>query len=279
MVKIVTDSTADLPLQLANDLDITVVPAYIRFGDDIYRDRIDISDEEFYQRLLSETVHPTTEPPTPEDFADVYHRLSKEADAIISIHISSKLSATYNSALKGKALLENDYPIEVIDSQLVTMGLGLLTTLAASFTKSEHNLQQIVFRVKQSINSIHLLGLFDTLKFLALGGRIGKAKSLLGSVLNIKPMLTMRDGELEPYGQVRSRHDGINKLIDFVTNSTDLQDVAVVHSTTPDDANILVDSLGSIFPKEKIKLTKLGPVLGVHAGPGILFIALRENIT
>lgn len=278
-VKIVTDSTADLPSHLASDLDITVVPAYVRFGTNVYRDRIDISDEEFYRRLSSETEYPTTEPPTPEDFAEVYQRLSKEADAIISIHISSKLSATCNSALKGKALLENYHQIEVIDSQLVTMGLGLLAIDAASFSRSEQSLEQIVSRIKQTINNVHLLGLFDTLKYLALGGRIGKAKALLGSMLNVKPMLTMRNGEIEPYGQVRSRNHGINKLVDFVTNSKDIQDVAVVHSTTPNDAGTLLERLGSVFPKDQIKLTKLGPVLGVHAGPGILFVAIREKIT
>jgi DegV family protein with EDD domain len=277
-VKIVTDSTADLPPQLACELGITVVPAYVYFGNEVYRDRVDISEDEFYQRLLRDPVHPTTEPPTPQDFADVYQKLSQEADEIISIHISSKLSATCNSALRGKELMETECPIEVVDSQLVTMGLGLLTLAAAHAARSGKSLPQVVEEVKQAIPGIHLLGLFDTLKYLALGGRIGKAKALLGSVLNVKPMLTMKDGEVEPAGQVRNRAKGIDGLFDFVKDATDIQDLAIVYSTTPDEAQALAERMGSIFAKEQIRLARLGPALGVHGGPGILFVALRVKV-
>jgi len=277
-IKIVTDSTADLPPQLANELGVTVVPAYLHFGDDVYRDRVDISEDEFYQRLLSDPIHPSTEPPTPQDFADVYQKLSQEADGIISIHISSKLSATYNSALRGKELIETGCPIEVIDSQLVTMGLGLLAIAAAPIAKSGKSLQQVAEEVAQTIPRIYLLGLFDTLKYLALGGRISKAKALLGSVLNVKPILTMKDGELEPVGQVRKRANGIDRLFDFVKNATDIQDLAIVYSTTPDEAETLAERLGSIFTKEQIRLARLGPALGVHGGPGILFVVLRGKL-
>jgi len=157
-IKIVTDSTADLPPQLANELGIIVVPAYVRFGKDIYRDRVEISEDEFYQRLLSDPIHPSTEPPTPQDFADVYQELSQEADGIISIHVSGKLSATCNSALRGKELVDLELPIEVVDSQSVTMGLGLLAIAANSITKSGNSLPQVVAEIKQVIPGIHLLG-------------------------------------------------------------------------------------------------------------------------
>ncbi|MFC2046731.1 DegV family protein [Chloroflexota bacterium] len=277
-IKIVTDSTADLPSQLADESGITVVPAYLHFGDDIYRDRVDISEGEFYQRLLHDPIHPSTEPPTPRDFADVYEKLSREADGIISIHISSKISATYNSAVRGKELVETECPIEVVDSQLVTMGLGLLVMAAAPAANSGKSLSQVVAEVKQTIPSIHLLGLFDTLKYLAQGGRIGKAKALLGSVLNVKPILMMKDGEVEPAGQVRSRTNGMDRLFDFARNATDIQDLAIVYSTTPDEAQTLAERIGSIFTKERIRLARLGPVLGVHGGPGILFVTLRVNV-
>lgn len=276
-VKIVTDSTSDLPPKLAEELGITIVPAYVHFGDEVYHDRVDISEDEFYQRLLSDPIHPSTEPPTPQDFVEVYQKLSQEADGIISIHISSKLSATYNSALRGRELVETDCPIEVVDSQLVTMGLGLLVTAAATTAESGNSLQQVTEEVRQIIPSIHVLGLFDTLKYLALGGRIGKVKALLGSVLAVKPMLTMEDGELEPAGQVRNRSNGIDMLFDFVKDTGDIQDLAIVYSTTPDEAQILVERMSSIFTKEQIKLTRLGPALGVHGGPGILFVALRTK--
>lgn len=138
-IKIVTDSTADLPPRLAEELGITVVPVYVRFGNDVYRDRTDISEDEFYQRLQSDPTLLTTEPPTPQDFAAVYQKLSQEADGIISIHLSSKLSATSNSALRGKKLANVECPIEVIDSQLVTMGLGLLVMATYTLTSTEKN--------------------------------------------------------------------------------------------------------------------------------------------
>ena len=271
-VKVVTDSTADLPPRLAKELGITVVPVYLRFGDEVFRDRVDITEDEFYRRLLRDPVHPSTTQPSPQDFIDVYKEVAQEADGIISIHVSSKLSGTCNSALHGKEVVEQECPIEVIDSQVVTMGLGHLAIAANTMAKSGKSLQQVVAEVNKMIPGIHLLGLLDTLKYLALGGRIGKVQALLGSVLNVKPMLTIKDGELAPAGRVRSRAKGIDNLFEFVKNAVDIQDLAVVYNTTPDEAQTLVGRLGSVFPKEKIRLAKLGPALGVHTGPGILIV-------
>ncbi len=277
-VKIVTDSTADLPPQLAKELGITVVLVYVRFGDKVYRDRVDINEDEFYQRLLHDPIHPSTTQPSPHEFVDVYNNLAQEADGIISVHVSSKLSGTYNSALRGKELVEKECPIEVIDSQVVTMGLGQLAIIANTIAESGKSLQQVAEGVKQMIPSIHVLGLLDTLKYLALGGRIGKVQALLGSILSGKPILTIKDGELLPAGRVRSRTMGIDRLFGFVKNAVDIQDVAVVYNTTPDEAQALVGRIGSIFPKERIRLARLGPALGVHAGPGILFVALQGRV-
>ena len=276
-IKVVTDSSADLPAQLVEELGITVVPLYVRFGEEVYRDRVDISEDEFYQRLVRDPVHPSTTQPTPQDFTNVYQKLSKEADGIISIHISGKLSGTCSSALQGRELVEKGCPIEVIDSQILTMGLGLLAIEAANMARSGKSLPQVVEEVKRIIPSLHLLGLLDTLKYLALGGRIGKAKHLLGSILNVKPVLTLKDGEVMPAGQARTRTKGVDKLFDFVKNAKEIQDLAVVYNTTPDDAQSLAERISPIFPKERIRLARLGPVLGVHCGPGILFVALREK--
>ena len=127
VVKIVTDSTADLPVQLAQELGISVVPVYVRFGDKVYRDRVDISEDELYQELLKSPVHPSTSQPAPADFADTYAQLSKETDGIVSIHVSSKMSGTYNSALQGRELADTKCCIEVVDSRSVSMGLGLVS--------------------------------------------------------------------------------------------------------------------------------------------------------
>jgi DegV family protein with EDD domain len=274
-VKIVTDSTADLPVKLAEELGIAVLPCYLRFGDEVFRDRVDISEDEFYRRLINDPIHPSTAQPSPQDFTVVYKELAKEADGIVSIHVSAKLSGTYNSALQAKAAVGNKCPIEVIDSQVVTAGLGQLAVAANALAQSGKGLQEIVKEVKQMIPHIHILGLLDTLKYLALGGRIGKMQALLGSMLNVKPMLTIKDGVLTPSGRVRSRAKGIDILVDYVKKKADIQDLSVIYNTTLDEAQSLIKRLGALFPEERIRLARLGPALGVHTGPGILFISVR----
>lgn len=278
VVKVVTDSSSDLPSSIAGDLGITVVPLCVRFGEQVYRDRVDISEDEFYQRLQHDPVHPNTIQPTPQDFAEVYRKLCQEADGIVSIHISSKLSGTYNSALQGKELVEKRCPIEVIDSQATTMGLGIIAIAAATAANAGKSLPDVVAEVRRAIPDIHFLALFDTLKYLLLGGRIGKAKALLGSILNVKPMLTLKDGEVTPAAQVRTRSKGIERLTDFVKNTTEVQDLAIVYNTTPDEAQNLAERLSSVFPKEKIRFGRVGPMLGVHMGPGALIVAFRGKV-
>lgn len=274
-IKIVTDSTADLPPALTEELGITIVPLYVRFGNDTYRDRVDITEDAFYQRLMNDPVHPSTSQPTPQDFANFYHELSKQAEGIVSIHISNKLSGTCNSALQAKEMIAAECPVEVVDSEMVSMGLGLLAMEAATIANSGKGLQQVVEEVKQSISNTHLWALFDTLKYLALGGRIGKAKALLGSILNIKPILAVKEGEMVPASQARTRAKGIGMLYDYVNTFMDVQDLSVVYSTTPDEAQVLADRIGTMFDRSRIRLARLGPVLGVHAGPGALAVALR----
>jgi DegV family protein with EDD domain len=276
-VKIVTDSTADLPSQLAQQLGITVVPVYVRFGDKVYRDRVDISEGEFYQKLVESPTHPTTSQPSPSDFASVYSKLSTETDEIVSIQVTSKLSGTYNSAVQGRELARVGCRIEVVDSLSVSMGLGLITMAAARLAEAGESLQRVMEEIGQAIPNIRLLAVFDTLKYLLRGGRIGRAKALLGSMLNVKPMLTMRDGELCPAGLCRTRSKGIERLLNLVRNTLNIQELAIVHSTTPDEAGSLKERIGDTFDRRQIHLSRLGPALGVHAGPSTLILALRRR--
>lgn len=275
-VKIITDSSADLPDQLAEELGISVIPLYVRFGEEVHRDRVDITEDEFYQRLEHDPIHPVTIQPGPQDFLELYRRLTPSADGIVSIHISGKLSGTCNSALMAKEMVGTECPIEVVDSQAVSMGLGLIAIVAATAAKAGESLAKVVEAANQAIPKVHLLALFDTLKYLLLGGRIGKAKALLGSILNVKPMLTLKDGEVVPGGQVRTRPKGMDKLFDFVKDAANIQDLAVVHSTTPDEAQELAERMGSVFDRGKIRIARLGPVLGVHMGPRVMIVAIRE---
>jgi DegV family protein with EDD domain len=277
-VKIVTDSSSDLPKDLADKLGITVVPLYVRFGDEVFRDLVEITHDEFYQRLALGTVHPSSIQPSPQDFSTVYKMLAKGSDGIISIHISSKLSGTYNSALQAKSDIKN-VPVEVIDSEILSMGLGMIAIEAAKLANKGAQFQDIQQWVKNNLPKIRLMGLLDTLKYVLLGGRIGKAKALLGTLFNIKPVLSLRDGEVIPVGQVRSRNKGIERLLEFARSGTNISTLSVVYNTTPDEANMLADRIAEekIFPRENIIIARIGPLLGVHLGPGSIVMAYLET--
>ncbi len=274
-VRVVTDTTADIPPAISAELGIKIVPQYVRFGEQVYRDRVEITEDEFYARLQTDPVHPSTSQPSPKDFLDVYKALVPAKDGIFSIHVSSKLSGTYDSGMQAKALMGGDHTIEVVDSLSVSMGLGILAIMAGRMAKEGASLKEITAAVNEAIPHVHLLGIFDTLKYLAAGGRIGKAKALVGSILSVKPLLTVKEGEMHPAGQARSRTKGIERLVEWVKGQCNLQDVAVVHTTTPDEAEALACRLGEFFPREKIIISRLGAALGAHAGPGTLFVGVR----
>jgi DegV family protein with EDD domain len=275
-VRIVTDSSSDIPADLAQELGITIVPLYVRFGEEVFRDRVELSEEKFYQRMEEDPTPPITSQPSPGDFAQVYQELSQETDEIVSIHISSKVSGTCNSALRGKDATRRGCHIEVIDSSSVSMGLGLITMAAAKAAQMGENMQRVMQTVRQSIPHTHIFGLFDTLKYLARGGRIGKAKGLLGAVLNVKPLLTMRDGEICPMGLARTRSRGLERLLDLAKGLLSIQDLAIVHSTSPDEAKSFAQRLISLVNRKDIHIARLGPALGAHGGPGTLLLALRQ---
>jgi DegV family protein with EDD domain len=278
-VKIVTDSTSDIPAELIKEYGITIVPAYVQFNGKTYRDGVDISQDEVYQKMVTDNIVVKTSQPPPGDFINVYKKLLTEADELISIQVTSKLSGIYNSAVQARDMIGGGNRIEVVDSMSASMGLGLMTLAAARMAKDGENLPGIMEEVKSSISRTHLWGIFDTLKYLFLGGRIGKAKALLGGMLHVKPMLTMSNGELQPTGLARSRSKGLDKLFENIRNCCSIQDLAIVHSTTPEDAQSLKERIGTILDKSNIHISRLGPALGVHGGPGTLILALREKIS
>ncbi len=275
-VKVVVDSTSDIPAQLAKEWDITVVPAYVVFGGKSYRDRLDISEDEVYARLDHDSVFPTTSVPSPQDFADVYNKLADETDEIISIHLTSRESGVYNSALLGKELVNKKCHIEVIDSQSVAMSYGILAIAAAKEAKTGASLEKVAEMVRQSIPRMHLLLVLDTLKYVVRGGRVGKGYGLLGSVLRVKPFLTIRDGKLMLAGVARTRAKAINRLYDFVEGFPRVSEIAVSYTTTGEEAEALAGRIKSVFHDVPLYLTRVGPVLGTHAGPGAMGVAVRE---
>ncbi len=279
-VKVVTDSGSDITQEEAKKLGITVVPVYLRFGDEVYRDGVDIDSDEFYRKLMTNPVHPSTAAPSPGDFAKVYEEAAQETGEIVSIHITSKHSAVCDAALAGKEIAERKgCRIEVIDSKGVTMWQGLVAIAAAKAAEAEHSLNQVVDRVREAIGQMRALALLDTVIYVAKGGRLGKAVSAISSIeslLNVKLLLTLRDGQLRPAGLARTRSKGINRLREFISSALHIEDLAIVYSTTPDDAQTLADYVRSLLPDIVPRIVRLGPALGVHGGPGALVTVLRE---
>ena len=273
-VKIVTDSGSDLPPEIARALGITVVPVYIYFGEQAYRDWVDISPDELFKRLVEGPVHPTTTQPMPVDFANVYRKLSEVADGIVSIHLGTKVSGTVNSALQGKETAQARCPIEVVDSQTLSMGLGLIVMAAARVAQSGGTMEQVLEETKKAMSQMRLLGLLDTLKYLLAGGRITKTKALVGTLLKVKPILTLKDGGLVQAGMARSFPKGMDKLVKFVKGFPNVKDVAIVQGTVPEQANELKRRIATFVPEERIYMARLGAGLGVHGGPGTLIVSL-----
>lgn len=275
-VKIITDTLSDITSDLAGELGVTVVPLYVRFGEDVYRDRVEITSEEFYRRLMHEDIFPSTTQPTPNDFTEVYNNLAKETDEILVIVVSSKLSGTYQSAMQAKDMVKGKCRIEIIDSLSVAMGMGLMVIAAARAVQDGANLNEVVDLTRRAMSRTHLICYFDTLKYLAKGGRIGKATTLLGSMLSVKPILTIRDGEMAPLTRVRSLNAGMDYLYNTAAGFSNIEGLAVEHATTPDDADKLVERLGSLFPKERIYRSVISPVIGTYAGPNAFAVTILE---
>jgi len=275
-IKIVTDSCSDITQEEAKKLGITVVPAYIHFGNEVYRDRVDIDCDEFYKKLTTGSIHPSTSTPSPGDFAKVYEEVAKETNEIVSIHVTRKHSGVYDSALLGKDIAKGKgHKIEIIDSRGVTMWQGLVAIVAAQAAKAGCSLQQVIDKAHSTINQLHALALLDTLRYAVKGGRLGNTIFALESKLNIKPLITLINGEIRPAGLTRNRMKGMDRLRRFIATS-DIEELAIAHSTTADDAQTLADYARSLFPKLIPRISRLGPVLGVHSGPGALLTIARS---
>jgi DegV family protein with EDD domain len=277
MVKIVTDSLSDITSDVAQNLGITVVPLTVLFGHEAYLDRVTITTDEFYRRLVNGSVWPTTTQPTPKAFADVYDKLAGETDEILVISISSKMSGTYQSATSARNLMTKKARIEVIDSQTVAMGLGLVVLAAARKAQAGAKLNELTDFVKHALTRSHLIIYFDTLKYLAKGGRIGKASGLLGSLLSVKPIATVKDGEITPITRVRSFAAGVDHIYNSIKVFPAVESLAVEHTTNPDQAETVLERLGPIMPKNKIVRSTVSPVIGVYAGPGALAVTVLES--
>lgn len=276
MVKIVTDSCSDIAPQLARELGITVVPLYVQFGNESYRDNVDLGTEEFYQKLQTSKVNPTTSTATPADFAQIFTSLADETREILAITVSETFSATYASALQGKAMVKKDCRIEVIDSQAGAGAEMLLVISAAKMARAGANLDEVIGHLKKAIPRVHIRMTFDTLEYLRRGGRIGMAQAFLGSLLKVNPVLGIKDGQAFPIARCRNRAQAIEFLVNFVKGFRRIEAVAIEDATTPGDLQTLAERLKDIVSPERIYHSKVSPVVGTHVGPHVLGVALLE---
>lgn len=276
-IQVVTDSTADIPAEVIKQFGIRIVPIYVRFGEKTYRDGIDIKSEEFYAMLESSPVHPATSQPNPEDFVNTYGEYCDSTDGIISIHISSRISGTYNSAATAKRSMESKCPIEVIDSKFNSSGLGLITVAAARMAQSGADMHMILDEVQLAIDQMRMFGMFEHMKYLARSGRVSKAIASASNFLNVMPLLTFHDGELARAGFVRKIEKGMDRIYDYVKNNLPISELTIVHSAVIERAELLKERCADFIDKEKITITELGSSLGVHGGPGVLLVAARHS--
>ncbi len=279
-IAVVTDSTSDLPVELAGKHGISVIPLNVHIEDETFHDGVTISADEMYRQLPDSKVIPTTSAPSVGSYVELYEKLAKTYDEIISIHISSKLSLTFNSAVNAVAELGSAGPrIEVVDTQTASMAQGWTVVQVAEAIAGGASMDEAVALAKNASGRSVFIGMVDTLKYLVRGGRIGKAQGFVGSLLRVRPLLTMRDGEAHPLERARNRNKGIARLKALVAENAPLEKVAVLYTTDKDDANEIARDVAEFDPSGSVTIAQLGPVVGNYLGPGTLGLGLLKAET
>ena len=278
-VAIVTDSTAYLEPGVVQDLDITVVPLYVHLGDETLRDGIDITPEAFFQRLDQGGLTPLTSPPSVETFEQVYADLHARTDEVLSMHLSGRLSQTLRNARRGAESLLGRCNIAVIDSLTTSLGLGILTKAAAEAAQQGANLDEVVRLVRGMIPHIYIVLYVDQMDYLERGRRVGRAQAILGTMLNIKPLLFIEDGEIIPLEKVRTHEKAIDKLFEFVAEFSELEQAAIVqrHTEPTEETSMLLERLEQLFPQIDFPIIQYGPVLASHIGPSAMGVVVYET--
>jgi DegV family protein with EDD domain len=273
-VKIITDSLGDIPAEQAEKLGITVIPINVIFGNINYRDGVDLTTEQFYDKLAASKIYPATIVPPLGRFADTYDKVAEETGEIVVVTSSNKLTASYDTALLARERMKKKCRVEVIDSLSAIMAQGLIVMAAAKAAQEGARLDKILEGVRNNIPRAHTRMAFGTLEYLRRGGRIGKAKTFLGTVLKVSPILGIRDGEVYPFAREHSRARAIDYLYDFADGFTKIEGIGVEDATTPDEADELANRLQSRFPGQTINRSRVSPVVGAHVGPRVLGVAV-----
>jgi DegV family protein with EDD domain len=279
-VKIVTDSAAYFEPDDLKELGVEVVPIGVRFGDEMYSDGIDLAGEEFFQRLERSSTPPVTIPPPVETFQELYSRLRKTTDQILSLHVSGRLSRTCHNATLAAENMLGRCQISVVDSLSTSLGLGILVAGAAKLAAAGATLDEIVRVIRGMIPHLYIVFFVETMDYLERGGRIGKAQAILGSMLNIKPFLFVEDGEVIPLEKVRTRAKALDKLFEFAAEFANIERMAIIQrSPLPnEETDALTERLRLIFPGMSVPIIRYGPTLACHVGPDAMGIIVYEGM-
>ena len=270
-VQVVTDSGSDIPKQLADELGIIVVPLTVSFGEESFLDGVELSSDQFYDRLLRSPIMPTTSQPSVGRFVEVYKQASESADQILSIHLSSKLSGTLNSATQAANQETFGGKVQLLDTWQASMGLGFSVIAAAEAVRDGASIDEAAAAAISVLERTHVFILFDTLKYLEKGGRIGKANALLGTVLQIKPILTLEDGEITTKLKTRTFRKGVQNLQQLTEDCGKLERAAILYTTDSSEASLLAGRLdNALVEGASPSIVRISPAVGTHGGPGLV---------
>ena len=274
-IAVVTDSSAYIPGEALGGLNIPVIPVWLIWGDERFRDGVDIDPPTFYHRLQESEVFPTTSQPSAGEFEDFFRQVGAEADAIVGVFLTSKLSGTVASAQVAKVQLP-ELNIRIVDSLSVSMGLGFIVLAAARAAAAGKSLDDVVATAEAMRDRMHLLFVVDTLEYLHRGGRIGGAKWLVGTALSIKPLLHFEDGTIAPLAQVRTKRKAIARMLEVVEERLGgkrMAEASVVDANSPQEGDAVAEQVKERFGVSTVYRTVLSPAIGTHGGPGTIVIA------
>lgn len=275
MIKIATDSTAYLPEQVIQRYGIHIIPLNVLFGERTYKEGLELSHEQFYRMLPQAKELPTTSQPSVGEFHELYSGLVQDGSEVISIHISSKLSGTVDSALMACKELP-EAKISVVDSLSTVMGLELMVVAAAEAVSAGQSRAEVVAMLERMVRETRLFFVVDTLEYLQKGGRIGGAAALVGTLLNVKPILCLKEGRVEALDKVRTKRKAVNRLLDVMVEELGSEEpvrVAVGHAMALEEGEMLLEKARSRLNCSALSIAQIGPAIGTHTGPGALGLA------
>lgn len=277
-IALVCDSTADLSADDIARLGVTVVPLNVHFGDEVYRDHVDLSPPQFLARLESSSVTPSTSQPSPAAFRNVYDRVEPEVEAILVLCLSSELSGTYQSAHLGREGTSTSVPVHIVDSRSCSIGLGLQVRRARELIADGQTVERITQTLERETSRYQLVFFADTLEFLQRGGRIGRAGMVLGSILKVKPLLACEDGVVVPVERTRTRSRAIDGLIQIARANQAVVRIGVLHDgRRPDDLDRVMEGVRSLAPDGEVYVNQYGPIVASHVGPGALGVCVFRH--